>query len=128
MPTKQSDEIIENVGTVVVRLKEIAHIPNRIIGEHLHLSTNVVQQRMSGESKWTTGELFMLADFFEVPVDLFYKDPREASVEAITRHDVQGLRFRLDGDVRARKPADQGSRSFTCTPEIAGQEPESDAA
>lgn len=94
MPVTTASEVTENVGEVVRRLKQVAHIPDREIGDFVGLSRNVAQQRMSGLSKWTVGELFLIAEFFGVPVELFYDDPKEATLTAIRDYDVQNLRRR----------------------------------
>ena len=109
-----------NAADVVRALKDISHVTNKQIGDFLGLSGAVVQQRVTGASKWSYGEYVLLAEFFEVPFDLFQMDPKTASVEAIQKHEVQSLRFRLGRDL--------GGRRSTCTAKTAGQKQVSRAA
>lgn len=117
MSTKTSERATENVTETVALLKQIAHIPNRMIGDALGLSENVTQQRMTGISKWTVGELYVLADFFGVPIDLFYEqDQKAAATRAISEYDITSLRFR-------KRASDQAKASSGCIPVTAGQRP-----
>lgn len=113
----------ENAAEVIRRLKDIASVTNKQIGDYLGLSGAVVQQRVTGTSKWSGGELIVLADFFEVPFDLLLMDPKTASVEAIQKHDVQSLRFRLKHGT-----SDLGISSSGWMSETPGQTARFDAA
>lgn len=93
--TPTASQVVERVGEVVRLLKQVGHIADRDIAEAVGISRSVAQQRVSGMSKWTTGEVYLLAEFFGVPVSLLFRDPREAVLSAIRDYDVQHLRNRL---------------------------------
>lgn len=98
----------DDIAEVVRRLKRIAGVSDNQIGAYLGLHRSVAQQRMSGTSKWTSAELAYLADFFEVPVDLFFMDPTEATIAAVSQHDVATL---LDRSPDLRKGGSAWTRA-----------------
>lgn len=123
--SREAEEALEQVHEVVRTFKRVADVSDEEVGRPLGMSRQVAQQRMSGQSRWTIGELFVLAEFFEVPVELFLLPTDEAITKAINEHNLATLRNRRGMPARAHhyrtRRAHQPGRRSTCTDERPGQ-------
>lgn len=76
-------QALANVPAVIRDLKRIAGLTDLQIGEAIGLSRSVAQMRVTEISKWSYEELYTLAEWFGLPIDLFFMDPREATPRAL---------------------------------------------
>ena len=87
------ERLQEDVPETIRKLKKVAGVTDRQIGDALGLSRSVANMRVTGVSQWSYSELGALAEFFGVPVDLLYQAPDDAVKRAINDFDLHLRRF-----------------------------------
>jgi len=78
----------DQVAATMRYLKRLTRVSDAELSEQLGVSRAVVNQRMTGQSRWQAAELSVLADYFGVPVDVLYAPTKQALLRAIGDYDV----------------------------------------
>lgn len=108
-------QALANVPAVIRDLKRIAGVTDSQIGEAIGLSRSVAQMRVTEISKWSYEELYALAEWFGLPIDLFFVDRRDAIPRALLEFNFP---YRFWDE---RGLSDKASSSLGCMWETAGQ-------
>jgi hypothetical protein len=107
------EQASEHVPEVIRRLRQVSGVNDGHIGEAIGHTRQVANMRLHEKTKWHYDEIFALADFFGVPIELMFMEPKEAVKLAVNEYDVPSLRFRLGGATSsyADEGADQEQRA-----------------
>lgn len=65
----------ENISRIVRILLARDELRQQDLAEALGYESGTITRKMKGEREWRVNDLVLLAEFFEVPVSLFFEEP-----------------------------------------------------